>query len=1801
MTVATGTGLGNTSIQQVFSLGSSFYLLTVGDTQISANSTAGLGNVVINGSGFTWSSSVVNGTTFYQLTGGTITSVSYTNGASNQTWTGLSVSAAAAFNALGDTNAFSNLFFGGNDTFNWTPANTSNGSTLAGFNGDDTFNLSNYSSINLIDGGSGNDTINLSGGLGSQYQFSSPTVFDSNSGNSSDFSISNIETVNLAAGSNYTIIAAHDVVATGNTLTIDGSHLGPSDRLIFNTNTGGQAFWVVTGNLVLLGGAGDDILEGGTGTNTFNGGGGNNTVDFGFGQQRFGSGATGVTADLSNPGLQNFGTGFGSGTFTNIQNLTGTPWNDTLTGDNGDNIISGGGDPVNAYGSGSDTMSGGGGNDTFIVYSGNTVYHTTVDGGTGTDTVVLNRARSGYTLSVSGGTITLTDTSGYASTITLTNVEYAKFTDQTLALFGPMVTTSNLSASRNQTIAASSLFSVSDFNGSAITEYQFYDNTTDPLSGHFVLGGVTEPAGTTIDIAASQLSQLSFVTGKVGDTLQVRAFDGTYWSAADTASWAPFTVSVPPDVPPAVGTNNLTKTHFQTLPLSSLFTVSDADGDTITRYQIYDNTGDPNSGHFVVNGVAQAAGQVIDLTPDQVAQTSFVTGTVGDTLQIRAFDGMQWSAADNANWAPFTITVTPNYPPIVTTTLTRLAAGQSVPLSSLVSIYDGDGDTMTRYQLYDNTSDPNSGHFVVNGVAQPAGTVIDLTAAQAAQTTFVTGTVNDDLQIRAYDGFAWSAADNAAWSPFTIGPTADNPAHVQSTAIGLPHNSGGVVDVGGYVFASDPDGDVITQFQVLDTGTTPGGGYLTLNGVVQPAGTPVTVAAKNYAGGIYTPDPSVALDYVPGQASETLQVRAFDGIEWSSPDNGPWTPFTINIQNNPPVVTTINVAAGGHNQTLPVASLFSVSDADGDPITAYQLLDSSTAPNSGHFVVNGQVQTAGAVVNITAAQLSQTSFVTGNTNDTLQIRAFDGGAWSAPDNGPWSPFTVSVGANAAPAVTTANITRPHFQTYSLASLLTSVSDPDGDPIVRYQLYDATSDPNSGHFMLNGQALPAGQVIDLTAAQAAQTSFVTGTVGDNLQVRVSDGLAWSAADSANWAPFTITVPANHAPVVTTQTERVAAGQTIALSSLISVSDADGDAMTRYQLYDNSSDPNSGHFVVNGVVQPAHQTIDLTAAQAAQTSFVTGTVDDDLQIRAFDGISWSAADSANWAPFTVGPLVNHPPVVTTGKVTALRGQTIALSNLISVSDADGDTMTRYQLYDATSDPNSGHFMLNGQALPAGTVIDLTAAQAAQTTFVTGRVNDNLQIRAFDGISWSAADSADWAPFTVTVPPNNAPVVTTTDTRVAAGQTIALSNLISVSDADGDTMTRYQLYDNTRDPNSGYFMLNGQALPAGAVIDLTAAQAAQTTFVTGTVSDNLQIRVFDGQAWSADYNANWAPFNIGPTVNHAPVVTTTDTRVAAGQTIALSNLISVSDADGDAMTRYQLYDNTRDPSSGYFMLNGQALPAGTVIDLTAAQAAQTSFVTGTVSDNLQIRVFDGQAWSAADSANWAPFNIGPTVNHAPVLTTADTRVAAGQTIALSNLISVSDADGDAMTRYQLYDNTSDPNSGHFMLNGQALAAKSVIDLTAAQAAQTTFVTGTVSDNLQIRAFDGQAWSAADSADWAPFNIGPTVNHAPVLTTSTVNTQAGQSLALSSLFSVSDADGDAMTRFQLYDDTSAPNSGHFVVNGVAQPANAVIDISAAQLNQTFFVTGSLGDALQIRAFDGRAWSATDTGVWAPFQVNVS
>src|SRR3954469_9752297 len=87
--------------------------------------------------------------------------------------------------------------------------------------------------------------------------------------------------------------------------------------------------------------------------------------------------------------------------------------------------------------------------------------------------------------------------------------------------------------------------------------------------------------------------------------------------------------------------------------------------------------------------------------------------------------------------------------------------------------------------------------------------------------------------------------------------------------------------------------------------------------------------------------------------------------------------------------------------------------------------------------------------------------------------------------------------------------------------------------------------------------------------------------------------------------------------------------------------------------------------------------------------------------------------------------------------------------------------------------------------------------------------------------------------------------------------------------------------------------------------------------------------------------------------------------------------------------------------------------------------------------------------------------------------------------------------------------------------------------------------------------------------FHVNVPVNRAPMVTAPDFSAAKGQVINASSLFSASDADGDNLMYF-FYDNSAAPTSGHFTVNGVVQAAGTIFAVWAAQLAQTTFTAGS-------------------------------
>ena len=332
-------------------------------------------------------------------------------------------------------------------------------------------------------------------------------------------------------------------------------------------------------------------------------------------------------------------------------------------------------------------------------------------------------------------------------------------------------------------------------------------------------------------------------------------------------------------------------------------------------------------------------------------------------------------------------------------------------------------------------------------------------------------------------------------------------------------------------------------------------------------------------------------------------------------------------------------------------------------------------------------------------------------------------------------------------------------------------------------------------MVNGVVQSAGVFHAFAASQLAQTTFVAGAKGitDDLYVLAYDGTAFSGLD---YTAFHVSVAPNRAPVLTVPATSVSAiaGQTIAASSLFSATDADNDALA-YYIIDNTTAADSGHFVVNGVVQSAGVFHAFAASQLAQTTFVAGAkgITDDLYVLAYYG----TALGLDYTAFHVGVAPNRAPVLTlpATNVSATAGQTIAAASLFGATDADNDALT-YDIIDNTADANSGHFVVNGVVQSAGVFHAFAASQLAQTTFVAGAkgITDDLYVLAYDGTAFSGLD---YTAFHVGVAPNRAPALTLPATSVSAtaGQTIAAASLFGATDADNDALT-YYIIDNTAD---------------------------------------------------------------------------------------------------------------------------------------------------------------------------------------------------------------------------------------------------------------------------------------------------------------------------------------------------------------------------------------------------------------------
>jgi Ca2+-binding RTX toxin-like protein len=252
---------------------------------------------------------------------------------------------------------------------------------LTGSSFNDT--LTGDAGANVLDGGLGDDTLNGGGGADSLI-----------GGDGND---------------NYLVDQLGDVVSETNAAAAGGNDLVTSE-IDYSLGANVENLQLTGAAVTGIGNSLDNRITGSTGNNTLQGGLGNDSLDGGLGTDTASyAGATaGVTVTLATPGVAQNTVNAGTDTLTSIENLVGSDFNDTLTGDAGANKLEGG--------VGNDTLNGGAGNDS-------------LDGGAGTDTASYAGTAAGVTVTLASSAAQNTVNAGLDTLSGIENLTGSSFND----------------------------------------------------------------------------------------------------------------------------------------------------------------------------------------------------------------------------------------------------------------------------------------------------------------------------------------------------------------------------------------------------------------------------------------------------------------------------------------------------------------------------------------------------------------------------------------------------------------------------------------------------------------------------------------------------------------------------------------------------------------------------------------------------------------------------------------------------------------------------------------------------------------------------------------------------------------------------------------------------------------------------------------------------------------------------------------------------------------------------------------------------------------------------------------------------------------------------------------------------------------------------------------------------------------------------------------------------------------------------------------------------------------------------
>jgi len=984
----------------------------------------------------------------------------------------------------------------------------------------------------------------------------------------------------------------------------------------------------------------------------------------------------------------------------------------------------------------------------------------------------------------------------------------------------PVAQTLNLSTAHNT--AVSSSVSATDGNGDTLT----YSVVANASNGTVSLNASNGAFTYTPDNGTSGT-----------DTFTFRANDGQLNSNTATVS---ITVAAAPvaNTAPVAQALSISVDHNTTF--SASVSATDVDGDALTYAQVANATKGTVS--FNANGS-------FTYTPDNGssgADSFTFTANDGELTSSAATVSITTATAPVANVAPVAQAMsftTPNNTPVATNLLAT----------------DANGDAL----IYSLVTAPTKGSASLN--------------ANTGAITYIpdnSSTGTDEFLFKVNDGEALS---NTASVTVTLTPSANVAPVAQTLNLSTAHNTA----VSSSASATDGNGDTLTYSVVANAsnGTvslnasngaftyTPDNGTsgtdtftfrandgqvnsnnatVSITVAAAPAANsaPVAQAASHSADHNTAFSASVSATDVDGDAltyalvanvtKGTLSFNA-NGSFTYTPNNGVsgTDTFTFNADDTEltsnTATITITIAAAPVANVAPVTQAMSFTTPNNTPVATNLLATDANGDALIYSLVTAPTK-GSASLNANTGAITYTPDNTSTGTDVFYFKVNDGEALS---NTSTVTVTLTPGANIAAVAQALSLSTAHN---TAVSSNVSATDGNGDTLT----YSVVTNAANG-------------TVSLNASNGAFTytpdNDTSGT--DSFTFRANDGQV-----NSNIATVSITVAAapaaNSAPVA--QAQSVNVDHNTALSSSVSATDVDGDALTYAQVANATKGTVS--FNANG-----NFTYTPNNGVSGADSFTFTANDGELTSSAAT-VSLTIADA---------PVVNVAPIAQSLSLSTAHNTPI--SNTLGATDANGDTL----IYSLVTAPTKGNINFNSST-GAFLYTPITGASGVEIFYF--KVNDGQALSNTATVSITIAAAPEV---------NVAPVAQSTSYSTAHNTSLIASAV--ASDSNGDALT---------------YSLVANATKGGVVLNASTGVFTYTPNNGTTGIDTFSFRVDDGEELS-----NTATVTItiadAPDENNAPVA-----QASSHSTdfeTQLTSSVSASDADGDSMT----YSLVSSPSKG------------------------------------------------------------------------------------------------------------------------------------------------------------------------------------------------------------------------------------------------------------------------------------------------